>query len=121
MQYFNPINKNQMIYKIACAVLLLGVIFLGTRLKVAEDRIQSKIEEMSEKGSTYAESKQKIESLTAQVDELLDENAELTDTIIKLQNQEPQIVTRYVKRKPSINSNASEQFIELLSKRYEFQ
>lgn len=110
-----------MIYKIACAVLLLGVVFLGTRLKVAEDRIQSKIEEMSEQGSIYADSKSKMESLSKQVDDLLNENAALTNSLNECKNQEPQIVTRYVKRKPSINGNASEQFIELLTKRYELQ
>ena len=108
-----------MTYKIACAVLLLGVIFLGTRLKVAEDRIQSKIEEISEKSGVYAESNDKIKSLSSQVDQLLDENAQLLNKINELKNQEPQIITRYVKKKSPINDAASEQYNDLLSKRYE--
>lgn len=110
-----------MTYKIACAVLLLGVIFLGTRLKVAEDRIQTKIEEMSEKGSNYADMQFKLDSMNKQVDELLNENAALVNSLNDCKNQEPQIVTRYVKRKPTVNASASEQFIELLSRRYELQ
>lgn len=110
-----------MIYKVACAVLLLGVIFLGTRLKVAEDRIQSKIEEMSEKGSNYADMQFKLDSMNKQVDDLLNENAALVNSLNECKNQEPQIITRYVKKKPTVNASASEQFIELLSRRYELQ
>lgn len=110
-----------MIYKIACAVLLLGVIFLGTRLKVAEDRIQSKIEEISIQGSIHADSKFKLDSMTKQVDDLLNENAALMNSLNECKNQEPLTITKYVKKKPSVNGTASEQFIELLTKRYELQ
>lgn len=110
-----------MIYKVGCAVLLLGVIFLGTRLHVAENRIQTKIEEMSEQGSKNADAKFKLDSMSQQVEDLLNENAALVISINECKNQEPKIITRYVKKKPSVNSSASEQFIELLSKRYEFE
>lgn len=108
-----------MIYKIACGVLLLGVIFLGTRLKVAEDITQSKIEEMSEKGSIYSEMKFKNEALSAQVDHLMSENAELINQNNELKNQQPKIITRYVKKNTPINDDASVQYNEQLSKRYE--
>ena len=108
-----------MIYKIACGVLLLGVIFLGTRLKVAEDRTQTLIEDLTLSRGEVVEMQEKYKSLNAQVDTLLDENSELLMSNQELMNQEPQTIIKYVKKKPSVNGAASERFIELLAKRYE--
>lgn len=108
-----------MTYKIACGVLLLGLIFLGTRLKVAEDRIQTKIEEYSDKSGDYSDLEFKNKALSAQVDHLMDENAQLINQNNELKNQQPQIITRYVKKKTPINDIASEQYNNILSRRYE--
>ena len=110
-----------MIYKVACGVLLLGVIFLGTRLKVSEDIIQSKIEEVSDKSSDYSDLEFKNKALSTQVDYLMDENAQLVNKNNELKNQQPQIITRYVKKNTPINDDASEQYNDLLSRRYELQ
>lgn len=107
-----------MIYKIACGVLLLGVIFLGTRLKVSEDHAQTLIEDLTDKRGECAELQIKFNSLNAQVDTLLEDNARLIITNNEL-SQTPTTIIKYVKRKPSVNGTASEQFIELLAKRYE--
>ena len=110
-----------MIYKVACGVLLLGIIFLGTRLKVAEDRTETIIEDLSAKTSECIELQERFNSLNAQIDTLLDENAQLVIANNDLLNQTPQTIVKYVKRKPSVNGTASERFIELLAKRYEFE
>ncbi len=109
-----------MIYKIACGVLLLGVIFLGTRLKVAEDHTQQLIEDLTAKRGECIEWKDKYNSLNAQVDTLLDENSQLILANQQLINQTPETVIKYVK-KTNVNRRASDKFIELLSKRYEFE
>jgi len=109
-----------MIYKIACGVLLLGVIFLGTRLKVAEDHNQTLIEDLTDKRGECVQWKDKYNSLNAQVDTLLDENAQLLIANNELLNKQPETVIKYVK-KTNVNRRASGKFIELLSKRYEFE
>lgn len=108
-----------MIYKIASGVLLLGVIFLGTRLKVAEDHNQTLIEDLTTKRSECVELQERYNSLNATIDTLLDENAQLIIANNQLQSQTPETIIKYVKRKPSVNGTASERFIELLAKRYE--
>lgn len=110
-----------MIYKVACGILLLGLIFLGTRLKVAEDRTETMIEELSAKRGECIELQEKFNSLNATIDTLLDENAQLVIANNEIKNQTPETIIKYVKRKPSVNGTASERFIELLSKRYEFE
>lgn len=110
-----------MIYKVACGVLLLGVIFLGTRLKVAEDRTESIIKELSAKRGECVELQERLNSLNSTIDTLLDENAQLVIANNDLLNQTPETIIKYVKRKPSVNGTASERFIELLAKRYEFE
>jgi regulator of replication initiation timing len=109
-----------MIYKIACGVLLLGIIFLGTRLKVAEDRTETIIEDLSAKTSECIELQERFNSLNAQVDTLLNENSQLLIANNELSNQQPETVIKYVK-KTNVNRRASDKFIELLSKRYEFE
>jgi hypothetical protein len=107
-------------YKVACGVLLLGVIFLGTRLKVAEDITESMIEELSAKRGECVELQERFNSLNAQVDTLLSENSQLLIANNELSNQQPETVIKYVK-KTNVNRRASDKFIELLSKRYEFE
>ena len=109
-----------MMYKVACGVLLLGVIFLGTRLKVAEDITESMIEELSAKRGECVELQERFNSLNAQVDTLLSENSQLLIANNELSNQQPETVIKYVK-KTNVNRRASDKFIELLSKRYEFE
>jgi hypothetical protein len=109
-----------MIYKVACGVLLLGVIFLGTRLKVAEDRTESMIEELSAKRGECIELQERFNSLNAQIDTLLSENSQLLIANNELSNQQPETVIKYVK-KTNVNRRASDKFIELLAKRYEFE
>ena len=109
-----------MIYKVACGVLLLGIIFLGTRLKVAEDRTETIIEDLSAKTSECIELQERFNSLNAQVDTLLSENSQLLIANNELSNQQPETVIKYVK-KTNVNRRASDKFIELLSKRYEFE
>ena len=107
-------------YKVACGVLLLGIIFLGTRLKVAEDRTEKIIEDLSAKTSEFIELQERFNSLNAQVDTLLNENSQLLIANNELSNQQPETVIKYVK-KINVNRRASDKFIELLSKRYEFE
>jgi regulator of replication initiation timing len=109
-----------MIYKVACGVLLLGIIFLGTRLKVAEDRTETIIEDLSAKTSECIELQERFNSLNAQVDTLLSENSQLLIANNELSNQQPETVIKYVK-KTNVNRRASDKFIELLTKRYEFE
>lgn len=108
-----------MIYKIACGVLLLGVIFLGTRLKVAEDRTQTLIEDLTTERGECLEIQERFKSLNAQVDTLLNENEQLILANNQLQSQTPETIVKYVKKKANVNGTASERFIELLAKRYE--
>ena len=110
-----------MIYKIASGVLLLGIIFLGTRLKVAHERNQTLIKDLSIERGECSQMQQKFKSLNAQLDTLLDENAQLIIANNQLQNQTPETIIKYVKKKANVNSTASERFIELLAKRYEFE
>jgi hypothetical protein len=109
-----------MIYKVACGVLLLGIIFLGTRLKVAEDRTETIIQDLSAKTSECIELQERFNSLNAQVDTLLSENSQLLIANNELSNQQPETVIKYVK-KTNVNRRASDKFIELLTKRYEFE
>lgn len=109
-----------MTYKIACGVLLLGVIFLGTRLKVAEDHTQTLIEDLTAKRGECVQWKDKYNSLNAQVDTLLEENKDLILENNYLINQQPETIIKYVK-KTNVNRRASDKFIELLTKRYEFE
>lgn len=112
-----------MMYKIACGVLLLGVIFLGTRLKVSEDHAQTLIEDLSDKSSTLVDLQDKNKVLTDQVDYLLSENGRLVSTKNELETQmntKPLIIYRNAKN-TNVNSDASEQYIDLLSNRYEFK
>ena len=106
-----------MTYKIACGVLLLGVIFLGTRLKVAEDHTQTLIEDLTEKRGECVQWKDKYNNLNAQVDTLLEENKDLILENNYLINQQPETIIKYVK-KTNVNRRASEQFVQLLTKRY---
>jgi predicted nuclease with TOPRIM domain len=106
-----------MIYKIACGVLLLGVIFLGTRLKVAEDHTQQLIEDLTDKRGECIQWKDKYNNLNAQVDTLLEQNTELMMANQQLINQTPETIIKYVK-KTNVNRRASEQFVQLLTKRY---
>jgi hypothetical protein len=109
-----------MIYKVSCGVLLLGIIFLGTRLKVAEDRTETIIQDLSAKTSKFIELQERFNSLNAQVDTLLNENSQLLIANNQLSNQQPETVIKYVK-KTNVNRRASDKFIELLTKRYEFE
>jgi len=109
-----------MIYKVACGVLLLGIIFLGTRLKVAEDRTETISQDLSAKTSECIELQERFNSLNAQVDTLLSENSQLLIANNELSNQQPETVIKYVK-KTNVNRRASDKFIELLTKRYEFE
>jgi hypothetical protein len=110
-------------YKIACGVLLLGVIFLGTRLKISEDHAQTLIEDLSEKSSSVSDLEDKNEILTQQVDYLLSENGMLVNASNEMKTQintKPLIIYRNEKN-IRVNSSASEQYIDLLSNRYEFE
>jgi len=54
------------------------------------------------------------------VDTLLEENKDLILENNYLINQQPETIIKYVK-KTNVNRRASDKFIELLTKRYEFE
>jgi regulator of replication initiation timing len=108
-----------MTYKIACGVLLLGLIFLGTRMKVTlseMDKIEESVKDVTEKNKV-------LEDQLAEANKtngfLLEENGRITLEYneLKFTNSKPIIIYRNVK-KNSINGIASKQYNELLTKRY---
>jgi len=108
-----------MIYKISTAVLLLGLIFLGTRLKVSNDiadEAEVKTKELTDKVKFLED---KLTSVNDDYNYLLNQNASLivSQNETKFTNSKPLIIYRNAE-KDNINHDASEQYIELLSTRY---
>jgi len=108
-----------MIYKISTAVLLLGLIFLGTRLKVSKDIADKALLKNSELNDKIKFLEDKLIVTIKDYDYLLEQNATLivTQNETKFTNSKPLIIYRNAE-KDNINHDASEQYIELLSTRY---
>lgn len=108
-----------MIYKISTAVLLLGLIFLGTRLKVSNDIADEALLKNSELNDKIKFLEDKLNVTIKDYDYLLEQNATLivTQNETKFTNSKPLIIYRNAE-KDNINHDASEQYIELLSTRY---
>ena len=81
------------------------------------DHTQTLIEDLTAKRGECIELQQKYNSLNLQVDTLLEQNSELIMANQQLINQTPETVIKYVK-KTNVNRRASEQFVQLLTKRY---
>jgi CRISPR/Cas system CMR subunit Cmr4 (Cas7 group RAMP superfamily) len=109
-----------MTYKIACGVLLLGLIFLGTRMKVTlsdMDKIEQSVKEVTKSNQLLQE--QLTDAQNAN-NFLLEENGRIileNNELKFLKDKKPLIIYRNVKE-TSINDSASEQYNQLLSKRY---
>lgn len=108
-----------MIYKITSAVLLLGLIFLGTRLKVSNDIADEALLKNSELAEKVKFLEDKLTRTNKDYDYLLEQNANLivSQNETKFINQKPLIIYKNAE-KDNINHDASEQYIELLSTRY---
>jgi regulator of replication initiation timing len=110
-----------MTYKIACGVLLLGLIFLGTRMKVA----LSKMDEIEESVKEMADEKKQLEEKLSDAQKansfLLEENARiiLENNEVKFVNnkKQPLIIYKNVPQQ-KINDAASESYIGILEERY---
>lgn len=108
-----------MTYKIACGVLLLGLIFLGTRMKVVMskmDEIEKSVKEMTDENKLLQD---KLSDAKKANDFLLEENARiiLENNEIKFVKNKPQIIYKNVQQQ-NINDAASESYIDLLELRY---
>lgn len=109
-----------MTYKIACGVLLLGLIFLGTRMKVTlsdMDKIEESVKEITDRNKLLQEQLTDAQNANGF---LLEENGRilLENNELKFTNsKKPLIIYRNVKE-TSINEPASEQYNQLLSRRY---
>lgn len=119
MIYKPVINPKKMTYKIACGVLLLGLIFLGTRMKVAMskmDEIEKSVKEMTDENKLLQD---KLSDAKKANDFLLEENARiiLENNEIKFVKNKPQIIYKNVQQQ-NINDAASESYIDLLELRY---
>ena len=108
-----------MIYKISTIACALGCIFLGTRMNVVHKDNQALIQKLEETQLALDEITLKNQKLTELNDYMLTENAQLVlqKNETKFINSKPLIIYRNVKE-TSINDSASEQYNQLLSKRY---
>lgn len=109
-----------MTYKIACGVLLLGLIFLGTRMKVAMskmDEIEQSVKETAEENKLLQD---KLSDAQKANNFLLEENARIileNNEIKFLKDKKPLIIYKNVQQQ-NINDAASESYIDLLELRY---
>lgn len=100
--------------------MLLGLIFFGTRMKVAlseMDKIKQSVKEMSEENQLL---KERLADAQKSNGFLLDENGKIileNNELKFINSKKPLIIYRNVK-KNSINGAASRQYNELLTKRY---
>jgi regulator of replication initiation timing len=108
-----------MTYKIACGVLLLGLIFLGTRMKVTlsdMDKVEQSVKEITDRNKLLQEQLTDAQNANSF---LLEENGKiiLENNELKFTNPKTKIIYRNVK-KNSINGAASKQYNMFLTERY---
>jgi hypothetical protein len=109
-----------MIYKISTVALGLGCIFLGTRMKVVQEKVDQVDQAVTEQSESVVLLTDRNEKLNAMNTYLLEENARLINQVNELKfinDKKPLIIYKNEKTTP-INDSASELYNELLSKRY---
>lgn len=112
-----------MIYKITTTIFALACIYLGTRLNVLNNELATVRTDLKSGKSILEELERKNSELNKLNDLFLKENADLitaNNELKFIQDKKPLIIYRNEKNR-NVNRNASEQYNELLTKRYELE
>lgn len=112
-----------MIYKITTAIFALGCIFLGTRYKVLSDQMDLLQTDMTSGKAIIEELERKNSELNKLNDFFLKENGELitaNNELKFIQDKKPLIIYKNEKNR-NVNRSASEQYNQLLTRRYELE
>ncbi len=112
-----------MIYKITTTIFALACIYLGTRLNVLNNELATVKTDLKTGQKILEELEHKNSELNKLNDLFLKENADLitaNNELKFIQDKKPLIIYRNEKNR-NVNRNASEQYNELLTKRYELE
>lgn len=112
-----------MIYKITTTIFALACIYLGTRLNVMNNELATVKTDLKSGQKILEELEHKNSELNKLNDLFLKENADLitaNNELKFIQDKKPLIIYRNEKNR-NVNRNASEQYNELLTKRYELE
>ena len=112
-----------MIYKITTTIFALACIYLGTRLNVLNNELATVKTDLKTGQKILDELEHKNSELNKLNDLFLKENADLitaNNELKFIQDKKPLIIYRNEKNR-NVNRNASEQYNELLTKRYELE
>lgn len=112
-----------MIYKITTTIFALACIYLGTRLNVLNNELATVKTDLKTGQKILEELERKNSELNKLNDLFLKENADLitaNNELKFIQDKKPLIIYRNEKNR-NVNRNASEQYNELLTKRYELE
>lgn len=112
-----------MIYKITTSIFALACIYLGTRLNVLNNELATVKTDLKTGQKILEELEHKNSELNKLNDLFLKENADLitaNNELKFIQDKKPLIIYRNEKNR-NVNRNASEQYNELLTKRYELE